>query len=76
MKDLVQRAMAAYPNAAIMLSGHSLGGAVVTLAALQLIKDGISVRNVYDFGTPRIGDQAFAVYADTVFGVKHQVSFT
>ena len=63
----------------VEITGHSLGGALATIAALDLdswnyanetnnkrmIKRKIDIRNVYTFGSPRVGDFDFAeVYAE------------
>ncbi len=42
----------------ICLTGHSLGGALATLAAYRLIND-FPFISVYTFGSPRVGDQDF-----------------
>eukprot|EP01060_Flectonema_neradi_P034517 TRINITY_DN6072_c1_g1_i3.p1 TRINITY_DN6072_c1_g1~~TRINITY_DN6072_c1_g1_i3.p1 ORF type:complete len:2475 (+),score=365.76 TRINITY_DN6072_c1_g1_i3:1752-9176(+) len=51
-------------NNPLIFTGHSLGGALATLAALDFATDksGRSDRNiiVYNFGCPRIGNAAFA----------------
>lgn len=45
----------------ICLTGHSLGGALATLAAYRLRKQDFSIPiSVYTFGAPRVGDSAFA----------------
>ncbi|MCV3212761.1 50S ribosome-binding GTPase [Plectonema radiosum NIES-515] len=45
----------------ICLTGHSLGGALATLAAYRLRKQGFSIPiSIYTFGAPRVGDSAFA----------------
>ena len=46
---------------ALWLAGHSLGGALATLAAHRL---GRSVAGLYTFGCPRLGNQAFAAQFD------------
>jgi pimeloyl-ACP methyl ester carboxylesterase len=48
----------------IMLTGHSLGGALATIAALDLHQRGYGVRAVYTFGSPRVGNRAFAAGYD------------
>ncbi len=59
---------------AIWLSGHSLGAALATLAAYRLLLYGFDVRGLVTFGSPRVGDGAFAAFleqeatADGVFG--------
>lgn len=44
----------------IVVTGHSLGGAVATIAAYELAAAGYLVRGVYTFGSPRVGNAAFA----------------
>ena len=49
-------------NAAIYIAGHSLGGALATIAAMHIVKKD-SFRtpiNLYTFASPRVGDNAFA----------------
>ena len=41
-------------------TGHSLGGALVVVAAAQLLVDGHTVNGLYTFGQPRVGDETFA----------------
>jgi hypothetical protein len=57
-----------YEDAKIVFTGHSLGAAVVTLAAIDTHdKYGMADRiSVYSFGQPRIGNRAWAEYVDKV----------
>lgn len=47
----------------LWITGHSLGGALATLAAASLVEKypaiGIEVSGVYTFGSPRVGDGTF-----------------
>ena len=44
----------------VWLTGHSLGGALATLAAARLIEQDQPFYGVYTFGSPRVGDRDFA----------------
>lgn len=44
----------------LYLTGHSAGGALATLAARQLRDIGVPVEAAYVFGSPRVGDRAWA----------------
>ena len=43
----------------ILVTGHSLGGAMATLVAHRLLVEGFPVRAVYTYGSPRPGDRSF-----------------
>lgn len=43
----------------LWLTGHSLGGALATLASVRLASEGYAVRAVYTYGSPRVGDRLF-----------------
>lgn len=49
----------------LWLTGHSLGGAMATLAAACLAKENIPLYGVYTFGQPRCGDDNFQVKFDS-----------
>jgi hypothetical protein len=51
---------AAATGSRLWLTGHSLGGALATLAAARLLAESICPTAVYTFGAPRVGDEAFA----------------
>jgi hypothetical protein len=65
------------PPFPIEITGHSLGGALATIAAMDLesgnhdpdrkhiIQKKVDVKSVYTFGSPRVGDGVFAeIYAE------------
>jgi Lipase (class 3) len=43
----------------VFVTGHSLGGGLALLAALELQRRGANVAQVYTFGQPRVGNAAF-----------------
>ena len=61
-----------YPTARILITGHSLGGALATFAAVD-IRTSISPSttvNMYTFGSPRTGNQAFTDYVFGLLGTQ------
>ena len=59
-------------NQNLVLTGHSLGGALATLSAIRLVKAGQAVDALYSYGSPRVGNRAFrsefnAVLLDRTF---------
>lgn len=49
-------------NVSIYITGHSLGGALATLAAAFMLREKDlkgNVKGLYTFGSPRVGDHAF-----------------
>jgi len=43
----------------LWVTGHSLGGAMATLASVRLASEGYKVRAVYTYGSPRASDRIF-----------------
>lgn len=57
----VRAALNAHPGASLYLVGHSLGGALATLASFDLNQvAGVRATEVYTFGSPRVGSSGFA----------------
>ncbi|NJM99127.1 MAG: lipase family protein [Phormidesmis sp. RL_2_1] len=54
----------------LYITGHSLGGALATIAAAALIDNGIRVEGVYTFGQPRVGDRTFITQLNANTGGK------
>ncbi|MGP1384794.1 MAG: lipase family protein [Thainema sp.] len=59
-------------NMEVWVTGHSLGGALATLAATSLKEQGIPVTKLYTFGQPRTGNGIFLDYFNTSLGFKEQ----
>lgn len=64
----LEAAVAAYPDYALTLVGHSLGGAVAALAGLELDSRGWNP-TVTTFGEPRLGNAALNQYLDQQFNL-------
>ena len=64
----VSEALAKYPTYQLVLVGHSLGGAVATLAGLDFAARGWQPR-VTTFGEPRLGNKALNKYIDARFNI-------
>jgi len=46
----------------IYLTGHSLGAALATVAAVDLSRLGLTITQLFTMGSPRVGNSAFAKY--------------
>lgn len=55
-----------YPTFRIFVTGHSLGAAISVLCALELAEEGYSNVTVYNYGLPRVGNQAFSTYYNSM----------
>jgi hypothetical protein len=64
----LEATIAAYPNYALTLVGHSLGGAVAALAGLELESRGWNP-TVTTFGEPRLGNAGLNQYLDQRFNL-------
>jgi len=51
----------------LWVTGHSLGAALATLAAMDLQTDRVPVQGVYAFGSPRVGNARFKAAFDRAF---------
>ncbi|OHF02786.1 lipase [Colletotrichum orchidophilum] len=69
----VKSAKAANPSYTIIATGHSLGGAVVTIAAAELRRDGYPV-DIYTYGSPRVGNHAFVNFVTNQPGAEYRVT--
>lgn len=62
VRSAVQNLQALHRGVPVIITGHSLGGAMAVLATLDLKHLGIAIKEVYTFGQPRVGDANFAAY--------------
>lgn len=61
----VKSAVAANPGYSVILTGHSLGGALASLGTAALGANGVKIAATYTFGEPRNGNTAFGNYIYT-----------
>ena len=52
----------------LLITGHSLGGALALLCAHRLALQTVPIHSVHTFGQPRVGDHAFAAAYDSLLG--------
>ena len=60
----VKELVAKYPNYKVADSGHSLGGAIASIAAYELVSDRYVSSDqimLYTYGMPRVGDKKYAL---------------
>jgi len=69
----VAAARTAHPTYSIVVTGHSLGGAVGTLAAAYLRKAGYPC-DLYTYGSPRVGNDALASFVTAQAGAEYRVT--
>ncbi|KAF2192627.1 alpha/beta-hydrolase, partial [Zopfia rhizophila CBS 207.26] len=69
----VKSAVAANPKYKIVATGHSLGGAIASLATAQLRKDGYTVA-LYTFGAPRIASSKLSDFITNQPGGNYRVT--
>ncbi|KAK9161467.1 hypothetical protein Syun_007808 [Stephania yunnanensis] len=73
----IKRATKFYGNINIMVTGHSMGGAMASFCALDLaVNHGVKNIQLMTFGQPRIGNAAFAAYfsehVPNTFRITHE----
>ena len=56
----VRNLLAQKPAARVYVTGHSLGGALAQLCALELVRQKFPLALVATFGSPRVGNKTFA----------------
>ncbi|XXH00603.1 hypothetical protein Hte_006951 [Hypoxylon texense] len=69
----VASATAAHPTYKTVFAGHSLGGAVNTIAAGYARKQGYAV-DLYTYGSPRVGNDAFVGFVTAQAGAESRVT--
>ena len=60
--DKVNSLTKKYPSASIWVTGHSLGGAIANLAAVEIKQTFGKEITLYTFEAPRVGNKYFAKF--------------
>lgn len=63
-----------YPTYKVLVTGHSLGAALATLTSLDLLAAGISPVRLFNYGSPRVGNDEFAAYVSTKLTDRSRVT--
>ncbi|KAJ7623871.1 alpha/beta-hydrolase [Mycena polygramma] len=68
----VKAQLAKFPKYNVVITGHSLGGALASLCASSLkpMLPGVAMK-LYTFGQPRTGDAQFAAFVESTIGVNN-----
>jgi predicted lipase len=64
---------ASYPSYSVITTGHSLGGAIATLAGAYLRVNGVAC-DIYTYGSPRVGNDDFVNFVDGQSGSEYRVT--
>ncbi|KAL0943663.1 lipase [Colletotrichum truncatum] len=71
--NYVKAAKAANPTFTVIATGHSLGGAISTIAAADLRRQGFPT-DVYTYGSPRVGNEAFTKFVTDQPGAEFRIT--
>ena len=65
----LEQVLSQFPNRPILLTGHSLGGAVATIAAAEW-HNKYNIRAIYTYGQPAVGRGDFVPFMNNSYGTK------
>ncbi|KAK7721860.1 hypothetical protein SLS63_009385 [Diaporthe eres] len=71
--ESIWSAFQTYPNHTLVVTGHSLGAAVGTIAAVHLREAGYPC-DLYTFGSPRVGNEGFVQFIASQDGREYRVT--
>ncbi|KAI1840448.1 hypothetical protein JX266_013332 [Neoarthrinium moseri] len=66
VKSAIDSGIGKHPGYSLVITGHSMGGALASLGAASLHGQGLSLVT-YTYGQPRTGDQTYADFIDAMF---------
>jgi len=70
----VQTLKSKYPSYTVIVTGHSLGAAMATLTAIDLKASGMTPLRMFNFGSPRVGNDEFAAWASTDLTDRNRIT--
>lgn len=70
----VKELKSAYPSYTILVTGHSLGAALATLTAVDILMTISQDVRLFNFGSPRVGNTAFAEWASAKIQDRNRVT--
>ena len=73
MKSQIELLLSKYRGSNIYVTGHSLGGALATVAALDIKHTYDAPMKVYTFGQPRVGNALYAKHFSTKIPDSYRV---
>lgn len=77
VKAAVQQTLDASPGYRFVITGHSLGGALATLAAADFRKDSDDLANrteLFTFGSPRVGNKEAAAFMSGQSSLSYRIT--
>jgi len=66
IKSLLSRYESEHPGAHLAITGHSLGAAMAAHCTADLVHSGKTVRTVYSYGMPRVGNEEFEKFYTSI----------
>ncbi|KAK9455065.1 Alpha/Beta hydrolase protein [Dipodascopsis uninucleata] len=67
IRDIVAELIGKYPDYGVLVTGHSLGGAIATLVGVEMALMDVPNLKVVTLGAPRVGNSNFADFFDLLF---------
>ncbi|KAI6121842.1 Alpha/Beta hydrolase protein [Pisolithus sp. B1] len=72
MLDLVETQINMYPMYAVVMTGHSMGGAIASIASIAIRNTyPATTARLYTIGQPRTGDPAYAALVEKMVGLEN-----
>lgn len=74
--ETVHELLQQFPDFEVIVTGHSLGAALATLTAIELVNEGVpdTTIRLFSYGSPRVGNYEFANYASDLLTDFYRVT--